>query len=303
MRKTDEIYGPIVKWAGGKSKLATIIEEKILESTDLSKIETYVEPFIGGGSFFFYLAQKYEIKNKIISDINAELVNLYKVVQQIPENLIENANSLQKEYNEINSLEAKKEFFYRIRTRYNETIENMENLDLDVEQAVLFLFLNKVGFNGLYRVNSRGLYNVPFGQREKANLFKESNILGVSELLKDVKILNCGYDKTIDFAQDKSFFYFDPPYRPLSDSASFTSYAKSSFNDEDQIKLAEFCKLIDAKGARFALSNSDPKNHDLEDNFFDELFQDFRISRISAHRMIGAKAISRGKVSEILVIN
>ena len=300
---TNDTYGAVIKWAGGKSKLAPVIEEQILQNLTMESIDTYVEPFLGGGSFFFYMTQKYNFKNIIISDINAELINLYKVIQQQPKSLIDGAQKIQDTYNDLNNLEQKADFFYDIRTKYNNSIISDKQLQLDITQAVYFLFLNKVGFNGLYRVNSKGLYNVPFGKREKAVLFKESNILGVSELLKDVQILNCDYDETIEFASKNSLFYFDAPYRPLSDSSSFTSYAKSDFNDDSQVKLAEYCQTIHKLGAKFALSNSDPKNHDLEDNFFDDLYSGFTINRIYARRMIGAKTVSRGKVSEILVTN
>ena len=217
---TNDTYGAVIKWAGGKSKLAPVIEEQILQNLTMESIDTYVEPFLGGGSFFFYMTQKYNFKNIIISDINAELINLYKVIQQQPKSLIDGAQKIQDTYNDLNNLEQKADFFYDIRTKYNNSIISDKQLQLDITKAVYFLFLNKVGFNGLYRVNSQGLYNVPFGKREKAVLFKESNILGVSELLKDVQILNCDYDETIEFASKNSLFYFDPPYRPLSDSSS-----------------------------------------------------------------------------------
>ncbi|MHC5268420.1 DNA adenine methylase [Enterococcus sp. LJL98] len=298
-----EKYGAIVKWAGGKSKLAPVIEEQILKSIKIEKMDTYIEPFLGGGSFFFYMIQKYDFKRVIISDINKELINLYKVIQQQPVQFIENAKRIQDEYNSLQDLESKSIFFYDIRGKYNHSISGEKNVSLDIIQASYFLFLNKVGFNGLYRVNSKGLYNVPFGKREKANLFKEENILGVSKLLENVTILNCNYDQTLEYANEQTLFYFDPPYRPLSTSSSFTSYAKSNFNDNSQIQLANFCKEINARGVKFALSNSDPKNNDIEDHFFDDLYSDFFVNRIQAHRMIGAKANSRGKVSEILVTN
>lgn len=296
-------YGAVIKWAGGKSKLAPVIEEKILENVSIDKIDTYVEPFLGGGSFFFHMVQKYNFKNIVISDINEELINLYKVIQKKPKKLMESAAELQDKYNSLSDLEEKSEFYYLVRNEYNESIMNELKDEFDVEQAVSFLFLNKVGFNGLYRVNLKGKFNVPFGKREKASLFKEDNILGVSELLQGVTIQHSNYDETLEYVDNKTLVYFDPPYRPLSTSSSFTSYAKSDFNDDSQIKLADYCKKIDKLGAKFALSNSDPKNSSLDDNFFDELYKEFSISRVYAKRMIGAKTASRGKVSEILVTN
>ncbi|EPF4525386.1 DNA adenine methylase [Enterococcus faecalis] len=299
----NERYGAFVKWAGGKSKLAPIIEKKIIESISLDDVDTYVEPFLGGGSFFFYMIQKYNFKNKIISDINWELINLYKVIQLTPEEFIVKLDEIQDNYNNLQDLEEKSEFFYSVRKEYNDVLLNSNKGDIDIKQAVNFLFLNKLGFNGLYRVNLKGLYNVPFGKREKASLYNKENILGVSSLLSDVKILNCEYEKTFEYASRNTLFYFDPPYRPLSSSSSFTSYSKSSFNDNNQIELANFCKKIDRQGAKFALSNSDPKNNNSNDNFFEDLYREFNINRIYANRMIGAKIMSRGTVSEILVTN
>ncbi|EGO2798652.1 Dam family site-specific DNA-(adenine-N6)-methyltransferase, partial [Enterococcus faecalis] len=261
----NERYGAFVKWAGGKSKLAPIIEKKIIESILLDDVDTYVEPFLGGGSFFFYMIQKYNFKNKIISDINWELINLYKVIQLTPEEFIVKLDEIQDNYNNLQDLEEKSEFFYSVRKEYNDVLLNSNKGDIDIKQAVNFLFLNKLGFNGLYRVNLKGLYNVPFGKREKASLYNKENILGVSSLLSDVKILNCEYEKTFEYASRNTLFYFDPPYRPLSSSSSFTSYSKSSFNDNNQIELANFCKKIDRQGAKFALSNSDPKNNNSND--------------------------------------
>lgn len=301
--KNNDSYGAVIKWAGGKSTLAPVIEEKILENISMDKIDTYIEPFFGGGSFFFYMIQKYKFKNMIISDINEELINLYQVIQKQPKELMLRATNLQNEYNELSDLEKKAEFYYAVRNEYNKSIMRESKNHLDILQAVDFLFLNKVGFNGLYRVNMKGIFNVPFGKREKANLFKESNILGVSDLLQGVTIQHSNYDKTLEHVSDKTLVYFDPPYRPLSTSSSFTSYAKSDFNDDSQIELADYCKKIDKLGAKFALSNSDPKNSSLDDNFFDELYKEFSISRVYAKRMIGAKTASRGKVSEILVTN
>lgn len=295
--------GSVVKWAGGKSKLAKVIEEEILKTVDIDKIDTYVEPFFGGGSFFFYMNQKYQFKNKIIADINFELINLYKVIQQKPDKIMSYMDVLQNDYNKLDNLELKSAYFYAIRDDYNKSIMAGVQSELDVIQAAYFLFLNKVGFNGLYRVNMKGLYNVPFGKKETATLYKKSNILGVSRLLADVIILNCSYEGTIDYANENTLFYLDPPYRPLSNSSSFTSYAKSNFNDSNQKELAHFIDNIDMLESKFALSNSDPKNQDAEDNFFDDLYSNYNIRRIFANRSIGAKSNSRGKVSEILVTN
>lgn len=300
--KSSKQASPFIKWAGGKSRLAPTIEESMLERIDIQGIDTYIEPFVGGGSFFFYLTQKYYFKKKIICDVNEQLINLYKVIKNKPYELIEQAAKLQNEYNLLEGLEYKSIYYYDVRKRFNESITS-NIVELNVLQATDFLFLNKIGFNGLYRVNKKGLFNVPFGKRETASLFNSENIIAVSEVLLDTTILHCDYQETIKYVSDKALYYLDPPYRPLSTSSSFTSYAKSDFNDTNQIKLAEFCHEVDKQGAKFLLSNSDPKNSDIEDNFFDTLYSNYQIKRINASRMIGAKSASRGKVSEILVVN
>jgi len=165
------------------------------------------------------------------------------------------------------------------------------------------MFLNKTDFNGLYRVNAKGTFNVPFGQRKQVNLFEATNLTDFSRLLQNTEILLGDYRQTAQYAGPKTFFYFDPPYRPLSDSASFTSYAKSSFNDDAQVELAGFTQQLATKEAHFALSNSDPHQSDPDDNFFDDLYADFTIQRIQAARMISARAKGRGNVSELLVIH
>ena len=298
-----KIAGPVVKWAGGKSKLAPVIDG-YLEGykIDISEIDTYVEPFIGGGGMFFYMAQKYEFKNKVISDVNLELINLYRVIKERPVDLMKEMKRLEDEYNALENLEHQSEYYYVIREKFNDNIKNLVSDDLHVIQAAYFIFLNKTCFNGLYRVNGKGLYNVPFGKRVKVTLYDEDNILAVSAILQNTDILCGDYHDSLRFAGDSTLFYFDPPYRPLSSSSSFTSYAKSNFNDESQKGLAVFCKEIYEKQAKFALSNSDPKNSNEEDDFFDDLYRDFSIERLSVGRNIGAGAATRKKVNEILVI-
>lgn len=294
------IAKPFLKWAGGKHKLAPVIEELLLKKTDMTQIKTYIEPFIGGGAFFFYLCEKYQFSDKVIMDINQELINLYTSIQQDVYGLLARLDVLQLEYNSLETIEDKSAHFYNIRVKYNETIYN-ENVNL-LEQGSYFIYLNKIGFNGLYRVNKKGFYNVPFGQRKEAVLYNMENMVAVSEVLKDTTIMCGDYKLSKQFANKNSLFYFDPPYRPLSNSSSFNSYAKSEFNDDTQIELAKFCHEIIKEEAHFILSNSDPKNVSSEDEFFDELYSNYTIERLSVRRMIGAKSSSRTNVSEILVI-
>lgn len=301
---------PIIKWAGGKKKLAPTIESLVNSQFDLNKIDTYIEPFAGGASLFLYLATKYHFKKQVIMDINPELINLYTQVRDTPKKLLYELATIQDKYNSLSSeddFEEKKKFFYQVRTDFNhdllsEPLES-ERLQQGLMQATRFIFLNKTDFNGLYRVNSKGTFNVPFGRRKQINLVDADNLLNFSNLLQNTEILLGDYRETKKFANENSFFYLDPPYRPLSDSASFTNYAKSSFNDDSQIELANFTKEIAGLNAHFALSNSDPHQSDEQDNFFDDLYAEFSINRIQAARMISARSKGRGNVSELLIIH
>lgn len=297
--KETTIVKPIVKWAGGKYKLSETIISEALEHLDLNSFNTYVDPFIGGGGMFFSLTNKFDFEKKVISDINPQLINMYKQVQNNHEELIKELSVIEDNFNDLPSDESKKELYLNLRTEFNQGIEREEE---SISQASLFIALNKLGFNGLYRVNRKGLFNVPFGQKKSANLYDENNIIAMSELLKDTEILVSDYKDMKAYAGLYTLYYFDSPYRPLPNSPSFTSYAKSSFNDESQKELAETCKSIYNNGSSFILSNSDPKQVDENDNFFDELYSDFVIKRINARRAIGATAARRGLVSEILVL-
>lgn len=290
---------PIVKWAGGKYKLSETIITEAIDHINIDSFNAYVDPFIGGGGMFFSITNKYDFKKKVISDINPQLINMYKQVQSNHKELIKELSVIEDSFNELSSDDSKKDYYLNLRKEFNKGIEN-ENESLN--QAVLFIALNKLGFNGLYRVNRKGFFNVPFGQKKKANLYDKDNVIAMSKLLKDTEILVADYKSMTDYAGNDTLYYFDSPYRPLPNSPSFTSYAKSSFNDESQKELADTCKLIFGKGSSFILSNSDPKQIDENDNYFDDLYSDFIIKRINARRAIGATAARRGLVSEILVL-
>lgn len=294
---------PIVKWAGGKAKLATTIENFILDSLDLSKIKHYVEPFVGGGAMFLYLAQKYDFESITIIDINPELINMYRAIQQCPEVVMDYLLNYEDLYNSLDSLEEKEELFYTFREKFNTNKNSISNSEINVEQAAYFILLNKSCFNGLYRENKSGNFNVPFGKKNKIGTFKRDNILKVSHILSKTTILQGDYSTIRNNNLHGYFFYFDPPYRPITSSSSFTAYSKSGFNDTSQILLAKYCQEIYNKGAAFALSNSDPTVKNSEDMFFDSLYADFKIKRLSASRAISARTAGRGNVSEILVLS
>lgn len=302
VKVVEKVAKPFVKWAGGKARLASTIDKLIHENIKLEDYHTYVEPFVGGGAMFFYIASKYQFEKFIISDVNAELINTYKAIKTDYKKLISNLEKLQTHFNELDDANLKKEYYYQIRDSFNKLLCHENSGDISYEKAAYFIFLNKCGFNGLYRVNQKGMFNVPFGQKKTLNLYEKDNLLAVHSLLQNADIYVNDYKSTLKYSANRTFFYFDPPYRPITTTASFTAYSKSGFNDENQIELASFCKSINKRGASFALSNSDPHNKDEKDMFFDDLYKDFSIYRINANRAIGAKSNSRGKVSEIVVI-
>lgn len=295
---------PFVKWAGGKSKLAPKIENRILNSIGFENIKHYIEPFVGGGALFFYLAEKYRFESITIIDINIELINTYKAIKNSPYKLMDFLDKLQAQYNSLESEEEQSELYYEIRAQFNQLKDkNILFNKVDYYRAAQFIFLNKTCFNGLYRENSKGEFNVPFGKRKTINLYDLNNICEISSILQNVNIICGDYKLARDYIQDNTLVYFDPPYRPITGTAAFTTYSKGGFNDENQKELADFCREISNLGAYFILSNSDPYNGDITDDFFDNLYSEFDIYRIKASRAIAAKSSSRKDVTEILVIN
>lgn len=291
---------PFVKWAGGKSQLLEKIRAKYPFATN-PDIRKYAEPFVGGGAVLFDVLSNYNLDEVFINDVNQELINTYRHIKHDVDELIIELSQIEHEYL-IRDQENRKVFFYEKRSRYNELITLKESSSC-LESAVLFIFLNKTCFNGLYRVNGKGLYNVPSGVYKSPKICDESNLRKASKLLEKTHI-NCGdYHLADDFIDNTTFVYFDPPYRPLTATASFTSYTQEQFNDENQIELAKFIKTINSRGARILLSNSDPKNTNPEDEFFDNLYKNFTIERVQASRAINSKGNGRGYITEILVSN
>ena len=288
-----------MKWAGGKGKLLKEIE-KYYPFED-EKITKYAEPFAGGGAVLFDILCKYDINEIYVGDINAELINTYITVRDNIEELISLLLKYQAEYVPYEKAE-RKEYYIQKRSRFNE-IKVSGDENNNIEQAALFIFLNKTCFNGLYRVNKNGLYNVPMGEYKNPLICDEINLRNISEKLQKVKIVCSDYKQSADFIDEHTFVYFDPPYRPITKTANFTAYTENVFNDEKQIELAEFVEKIDNKGAKFVVSNSDPKNADCNDNFFDDLYKKYNIERVRATRMISCKSKTRGKIGELLISN
>ncbi len=289
---------PFVKWVGGKSQLIGQLELLLPSDFDRWQNVTYIEPFVGGGAMLFFMLQNFNNINKaIINDVNSDLTTCYKTIRDNPKELIRSLKEIQQEYYAIKQEEDRKTFYLTQRTLYN-----TKRLD-DVLNTTLFIFLNRTCFNGLYRVNKSGAFNVPFGRYTSPMICDEQTIMADSELLQRVEILTGDFEHTLNKASNTSFFYLDPPYRPLSNTSSFTDYTKESFNDEAQIRLKNFCDKLMENQIYFMLSNSDGLNNGGEDRFFYDLYEHYRIDRVFASRNINAIASKRGILSEIVVSN
>lgn len=293
-----KIAKPFLKWAGGKTQLIKDIE-KVLPK-DISKENfTYVEPFVGSGAVLFWMLNNFPTLEKaVINDINEDLINTYKTIASRPAELISILEIFQNEYHDLEGNEDdKKHYYYQKRELYNTRKEEQSG------QAALFIFLNRTCFNGLYRVNSKNLFNVPMGNYKRPTICDEDNILAVSNALQKVEILCGDFEQTLNYTDKNSLFYFDPPYKPLSETSSFNSYAKDDFNDREQIRLRDFCHKLDALQHPWILSNSDVKAKNINDNFFDDLYSDFCIQRVDARRSINANPEKRGSLKELLINN
>lgn len=288
---------PFLKWAGGKTQLIDSISTFLPEN--IARLDTYIEPFIGSGAVMFWLLKEYpQIKRAIINDINKDLINVYINVKENPHELISELDKIQEEYYSLTNEEEKKHYFLSKRVLFNEDT-SMDTL----HKSAIFIFLNRTCFNGLYRVNSKNKFNVPFGKYLNPKISDKETILADSEILQKVIILNEDYSEVNQYISGETFVYFDPPYKPLSKTASFNSYSHETFDDEEQLRLFDFCKRLDDNGVNWLLSNSDPKNTDKNNDFFDNLYKDFNISRVEARRNINANASKRGKINEILINN
>lgn len=296
--KTFSEPKPFLKWAGGKTQLISSIESSLHPSILKGKF-TYLEPFVGSGAIMFWMINNFpNLEKAVINDINSDLINTYRTIAKSPTELISVLKDLQSDFHSLQDKEEEKKLYYY----QNRELYNTRSTD-NTTQAALFIFLNRTCFNGLYRVNSKNLFNVPMGSYKAPTICDEQNILSVSTALQKVEILNGDYTATLNHATDNSFFYFDPPYKPLSNTSSFNSYAKDDFNDAEQIRLRDFCSQLKTLGHKWMLSNSDVKGKDLNDTFFDDIYSDFAISRVRASRRINANAEKRGELNELLITN
>jgi len=288
---------PFVKWVGGKTQLIEDIRHSLPSDFLQKENVTYVEPFVGGGAVLFWILQQFSnIKKAIINDINPHLIATYRTVKEQPKELILLLKSYQDEYIPLYE-EERKQYYLNKREIYNSSPLSR------VETAALFIFLNRTCFNGLYRVNSKGKFNVPHGKYANPKICDEETIWADSLILQKVEILCGDFAETANYASPNTLFYFDPPYKPLSKTSSFNSYAKEEFDDNEQIRLCNFCHKITERRAAFILSNSDVKSKDEDDSFFDEIYNRYNIRRVMATRMVNANPEKRGKLSELMISN
>lgn len=275
--KKNPLVSPVLKWAGGKRQLLPDILKYIPK-----KYSTYYEPFLGGGAVLFSL----QPRKAVVNDINEELINVYLVIKNNVEELIED---LKKHKNEA-------KYFYELREldRDKEKYNQLSN----IEKASRIIYLNKTCYNGLFRVNQQGEFNSPFGRYKNPNIVNEEVLRAVSSYFNNAQItFKCGdFEEAVKGIRRGSFVYFDPPYDPVSDSANFTGYSRNGFNREEQIRLKKLCDKLNSKGVKFLLSNS-------ATDFILDLYRDYNITIIQANRAINSKGDKRGKVSEVLVRN
>jgi len=272
---------PFLKWVGGKARVIAQLEQLFPES-----FNNYFEPFVGGGAVYFDT----NAKTATINDINKSLIGSYINVRDNVDLLINKLNSLQKQYYKLDE-DQQKEMFYRIRNEYN----NAKNYS-SVKKSSLLIFLNKTCFNGMYRENKSGGFNVPFGKHRKPTICDETNLRAVSEQLKNTIILSGSYKKAVENAKAGDFIYFDPPYHPLNSTSSFTSYSQDDFIEKDQVELKELIDDLTARGCKVMMSNSYSK-------FIINLYKDYKQYKIAVGRSINSNGAKRGKIAEIVVTN
>lgn len=292
---------PFVKWAGGKGNLLKQLEQLLPPNFDELRNVTYIEPFVGGGAMLFHMLTCHKnISRVVINDINADLIRCYRLIKDNPQILIERLREIEKLFF-LHDLIDRKELFYIYRDRYN-----LDGLNQD-EGAALFIFLNRTCFNGLYRVNASGKFNVPYGQYKKPIICNEELIIEDHRLLNSVETIICepgNYSIVARHIGDNgpNFVYFDPPYRPLLNESNFKEYSNSLFGDHQQEELKSFCDILSQRGCQIMLSNSDSKNSD-GSSYFEELYDNYNFERILAPRFINAFTEKRVKLTEVVIRN
>jgi len=292
---------PFLKWAGGKRQLMNEIEARL--PSDIEECKSYIEPFVGGGAVLFHLLETRTFEEVHISDINPELILCYRTLKSDAISVIKHLSKMIESY--PTEQDQRKESYYAIRQDWNSNVGKIPSLSKTqrAKRTAKTLFLNKTCFNGLFRVNSKGEFNVPIGSYVNPSFPSSEDLLEVQSALQSVTIHEAPFEECENWIDGTSFVYFDPPYRPLSATSHFVSYSKGDFNDEDQKRLAKFFRTLDKTGAKLLLSNSDPKNTNPTDEFFDNLYSKFTIDRVSANRAINSKGLKRGPINELLIRN
>ena len=274
--KSNKLVTPFVKWVGGKRQLLPVIQEKIPK-----KFSRYHELFIGGGALLFHL----QPKKANINDVNEELINTYNVIKNNVNELIEDLKTHKNE----------SDYFYELRA-----LDRTPDFDLltDIKRASRVIYLNKTCYNGLYRVNSSGEFNSPFGKYKNPNIVNEFTLKAVSNYLNsnDIRITNLDFESAARGLRKNDFVYLDPPYDPISKSSNFTGYSQGGFGRNEQNKLKELCDKLNSKGSKFLLSNSATP-------FIIELYKDYNISYVKANRSINSDSSKRGEIDEVLIKN
>ncbi len=291
---------PFVKWAGGKGNLLNQINKYYPIELKDGYIDCYIEPFVGGGAVLIDILQNYKVKQAYALDINQDLINSYNIIKNNVNELIQKLKIKESEFLGLDK-EDRKIYFYKVRREYNSN--RLEKDELSVKRATQFIFLNRTCFNGLYRVNKSGKFNVPMGSYKNPTICDEENLRELSKLIKNVKFEYGDYKSSKKYIQENTFIYFDPPYRPLNVTSAFTSYTKEEFNDNTQKELARYYRELNDNDVKVMLSNSNPKNTNKDDKFFEEIYDGFIINEVYAKRMINSNSSGRGEISELLITN
>jgi DNA adenine methylase len=268
---------PFIKWAGGKRQLIKYFKDIFPE-----KFNVYHEPMIGGGALFFYLNPK----RAVINDTNKELMKTYEVIRDNVEELIEKLKLFKSKHS--------KDFYYKKRNNFNKIKNSKKNNK--VELAACLIYLNHTCFNGLYRVNQKGDFNVPVGNYKNPEIFDEKNLKSASNFLKKVDILCDDFETAVKLAKSDDFVYFDPPYDPINNTSNFTEYNNGGFGKKEQKRLCQTFKNLDKKNIKLALSNSNTE-------FIKNIYRDFNIHVLEAKRTINSNSKKRGKIKELLITN
>jgi DNA adenine methylase len=298
---------PFIKWAGGKRQLMEHLLSRLPSDFGDDEYRKYAEPFVGGGALMFKMFELKLIDEALIIDYNMDLVLTYEVIKSDVALLIEKLSILQHDYDAYGYEERKKQYF-ELRTKFNSRLNDEKSsfsLGERAERASQFIYLNKVGFNGLFRVNIKGEFNVPPSDLKSKTIVDHSNLKKVSKVLQSVTIRSGDFSDCIDWVDEDTFVYFDPPYKPIS-KTSFTAYANSNFNDTQQERLADFCILLKKKEVRAMVSNSDPTQMKPPDHLFERIYsleRGFTRKRVAAIRSINSNGAGRGSITELIITN